>query len=321
MKRPLVLSLVTLAVLAAIPAAPASAAFPGRNARIAFQRWVPANNLGEIHTMTSAGGGDLNLTDTPLIEDRDPAWSADGKWIAFRRANAGPDQLWVMDGAGAALAVVPGSGVASSPAWSPGGKRLVYECWVPFTIETDICLRNVDGSNFTLLTATAGISERDPVWSPDGTRIVYSRELAAGGSFLVSLELKTLSSTAITPQVAGTYDGRPDWSPDSGEIVFTRFVSGAGTGGAIRIMKATGGASKLVTAPMPGTDSHHTMPVWSPDGKKIAYVPPRRRRGVGPHLHDRARRLRKHADHLRPGDRRGPGLAGGLTALANGVSF
>ena len=52
MKRPLVLSLVTLAVLTAIPAAPASAAFPGRNARIAFQRFGAVNNLGEIHTMT-----------------------------------------------------------------------------------------------------------------------------------------------------------------------------------------------------------------------------------------------------------------------------
>ena len=44
------------------------------------------------------------------------------------------------------LAVVPSSGNASSPAFSPGGNRLVYECYVPFTIETDICMRDVSAA-------------------------------------------------------------------------------------------------------------------------------------------------------------------------------
>jgi TolB protein len=271
MKRPLVLSLVTLAVLAAIPAVPAAAGFPGRNGRIAFQRFDAAGNtLGEIHTVTAAGNGELNLTATPAIEDRDPAWSADGKRIAFRRSGAGADQLWVMDADGAGLVVVPGSGSATSPSWSPGGKRLVYACYAPVTFDTDICLRNVDGSGFQLLTATVGIDERGPVWSPDGTRIVFSREIPAGGSYLVSLTLKNLSLDPLTPQVVGQYDDRPDWSPDGSALAFVRNPPGAY--GAIHTMKASGGPATLVTAPMPGTDSHHTMPAWSPDGKKIAYV-------------------------------------------------
>jgi TolB protein len=271
MKRPLVLSLVTLAVLAAIPAAPAAAAFPGRNGRIVFQRFGVTTNLGDIHTITAAGKGNLNLTGTPLVEDRDPAWSADGERIAFRRTNAGPDQLWVMDGSGGGLVVVPGSGTASGPSWSPDGLRLVYECYAPVTFERDICLRNVDGSGFALLTATVGVDEDGPVWSPDGTRVVFSRELAAGGSFLVSLTLKGLSSDPVTPPVAGTYDRGPDWSPDSNELAFTRYVSGSGSGGAIHRVKASGGSAALVTAPVPGSDSHHTMPAWSPDGRKIVY--------------------------------------------------
>lgn len=273
MKRPLALCLVTLAVLAALPAAPASAAFPGRNGLIAFERFDAVNPLGEIRSMTRTGAADTNLTGSPLVEDRDPAWSPDGSRIAFRRANAGPDQLWIMKANGAGLAVVPGSGTTGRPDWSPDGKWLVYECWVPLTTETDICVRTDAGGGFAALTATAGISERRPVWSPDGTRIVFSRELPAGaGSFLVSLDLKSLVLTAITPQVAGTYDGWPDWSPDSGQLAFSRFVVGSGSGGAIHRVDATGAGLTLVTAPMPGTDAHHTMPAWSPDGKRIAYV-------------------------------------------------
>ena len=72
-ERPLVLSLVTLAVLAAIPAGAGRAAFPCYTAYIAFQRFDIVNTLSEIHTITSASGGDVNLTATPPIENRDPA--------------------------------------------------------------------------------------------------------------------------------------------------------------------------------------------------------------------------------------------------------
>jgi Tol biopolymer transport system component len=271
MQRPLVLGVVTLAVLAGLPAVPAAAAFPGRPARLAFSRSTPAVGLGEIYTVTATGGGALNLTGTPLVEDTEPTWSPDGKRIALRRTGAGPDQLWTMDSTGGALAVVPGSGAAAAPAWSPDGKRLVYECWSTQTNEREICARNVDGTGFQLLTATVGADEGGPVWSPDGTRIVFSREFA-GGAFLLSLQVQSLSLNPVTAQVAGTYDRRADWSPDGGELAFTRFVSGSGNGGAVYRMPSAGGPATLVTAPMPGSDSHHTMPAWSPDGKKIAYV-------------------------------------------------
>lgn len=271
MKRQLILGLVTLAAVALPPAAPAAAAFPGANGRIAFMRFDVVNNLGDIHSVDPDGSDDRNLTGTPLVEDRDPSWSADGRWIAFRRFGAGPDQLWFMKSGGTALTVVPGSGSAGAPSWSPDGKKLVYECYAPFTVVRDICMRNLDGSGFRLLTATPALDERHPSWSRDGTRIVFSREQAAGGSFLAVLTLKGLSLDPLTAPVPGQYEDFPDWSPDAKEVVFVR--SAPGGYGAIYTMKASGGsAGLLVAAPPAATDSHHTMPAWSPDGQKIVYV-------------------------------------------------
>jgi Tol biopolymer transport system component len=274
MKRPFVFglaALTALAVLPFVPAAPAAAAFPGRNARIVFMRFgVANNNLGEIYSMTAAGGSLLNLTNTPLIEDRDPAWSPDGERIVFRRFNAGPDQLWVMNADGTGLSVVPGSGAARHPAWSPDGKRLVYECYESWPYAGHICLREVTGGGFTLLSAAPGVDDTRPSWSPDGTRIVWTRRFA-GGSHLVVLTLKNLSLDALTPPVVGNYDDTPDWSPDSKQVVFSRDLSGVSGASIYRIAANGKGAAQLVVGPSV-FDSYYTMPVWSPDGKQIAYV-------------------------------------------------
>ena len=73
----------------------------------------------EIRSMTSAGTKAVAMTSTPAVVDLDPVHSPDGKRIAFTRWGADPDELWVMNADGTGLAVVPGSGWAHHPGWSP----------------------------------------------------------------------------------------------------------------------------------------------------------------------------------------------------------
>ena len=54
--------------------------------------------------------------------------------------------------------------------------------------------------------------------------------------------------------------------------MFGRHVTGTGHGGAVYTMKVGAKAATLVVAPAAGVDSHCTTPVWSPDGKWIAYT-------------------------------------------------
>jgi Tol biopolymer transport system component len=266
MKRPLVFSLAALAAFSAIPSSAASAA---PDPRIVYSHYANAN--WDLYTMTPPGTKVAPLTSTAGIHEFGPRVSADGKHIAFRRIG-GADELWVMKADGTGLAVVPGSGKVGYASWSPDGKRLAYECQEPQYPNTGhICVRDVSGANFQLLSATPGADDTAPSWSPDGTRIVWSRRIG-NGSHLVVLTLKNLSLDALTPLAAGRSDYAADWSPDSKQIAFSRFDNGNGLGSSLYRIPAGGGAEKLIIAGPPlVNDTYLELPAWSPDGKTIAY--------------------------------------------------
>jgi dipeptidyl aminopeptidase/acylaminoacyl peptidase len=77
---------------------PAGAAFPGKNGKIAFMSDRDGNE--EVYVMNPDGSGPVNLTNNPAI-DLKPAWSPDGKRIAFASNRDGGDfnsfEIYVMD--------------------------------------------------------------------------------------------------------------------------------------------------------------------------------------------------------------------------------
>jgi WD40-like Beta Propeller Repeat len=79
----LVVSLLTIILIAAVATVmdrPAQAAFPGLNGKIAFMSTRDGN--GEIYVMNPDGSNQVNISHNSAF-DEDPAWSPDGRWIAF----------------------------------------------------------------------------------------------------------------------------------------------------------------------------------------------------------------------------------------------
>jgi tricorn protease len=134
---------------------------------------------GEILTVPAEKGDVRNLTQSPGVADRDPAWSPDGKWIAYFSDESGEYALHVrsQDGLSPARKIDLGKPPSFfySPRWSPDSKKIAYtdkrqRLWYvaldggsPVAVDADV--NPVWGANI------------DPAWSADSQWITYTKAL------------------------------------------------------------------------------------------------------------------------------------------------
>lgn len=155
-----------------------------------------------ILTRELAGGAEKTLTPDDWPHCSGPAWSPDGKTIAFAaRWDAGNGVFIVPATGGKPVKVYDKQG-ACEPHWSPDGTRLVYET------ETHICTINPDGTKNRTITYFGGV-QRYGRYSPDGKQVVFCQGVSEQGPW----ELYVIPSAGGTPQklTAGGSDMYPDW--------------------------------------------------------------------------------------------------------------
>jgi len=187
--------------------------------------------------------------------DTYPAWSPDGRWIAFIHDadsgyNGGNRDLMRVDSRGREQhLVVRGSDLGSNqpydPRWSPDGQKLLFGvCCDPDEVWTVA----PDGSGLKRL-ATVG---REPAWSPDARQVAYVGER----SYLSVMNADGSGQRRLAPAAS-----RPAWSPAGTEIAYT-------SAGDLYLWHVAEDRSERLTA----TKQYEDHARWSPNGALIAYA-------------------------------------------------
>lgn len=240
------------------------------------------------------GTGDRLLIRTPMppYAQAQPAWSPDGRLVAFGlfvTQEAGPDRvdLWVVEADGAsarelATCELPCLQLAE-PAWSPDGTRIALVrhdlreegTWGRSAVEV---LEVASGTRRTIVETAAGTSAfYGPRWSPDGRTLAVTVEtypdedqLAALRSSVVTVALEGPGAGRVVPLTpSDLFAAEPGWAPAE-RIVFataTSLLDWAGTA-SVFLVEPDGSGLTALTAldDGPGFD-----PTWLPDGR-VMYV-------------------------------------------------
>jgi Tol biopolymer transport system component len=239
----------------------AQATYPGGNGRLGFTIFPADGSNRDIYSALPGGQGLKRLT-TDAGFDACPAYSADGRQIAFCTNRSGSFEIWKMKQNGTDQTQVTNlGGFSLFPDFSPNGKRIAFSGGGPDATSDDIFVVRADGTGLVQLTSGAGNNDY-PAWSPDGTKIVFISDRSGMGQVWV------MNADGSNPKQLTTdlvvHDQVPDWSPDGKKIAY----SAGDVNERIFVMNANGSNPHALTSG--ATDDFG--PAWSPDGRQIAFA-------------------------------------------------
>jgi len=228
--------------------------------------WYQENS--EIWSLELANG-----RETKLIDDAfNPAYSPDGRRIAFDAPWAGARRIWITDSGGRNPRQVTSDSseavVHTTPRWSPDGTRLAFRRVEK--IKSDIDVVDLSSQAVTRVT-NDNVLDMDPVWAPDG-RHIYFASFRGGGLNLWRIGVGTNGQPTGTPEQLTTGAGddvEPTVAPDGSRVAFA--VRGINSDLWRLPVVPTTGQPRGAPEPVVMTTRVESRGAWSPDGRSIAF--------------------------------------------------
>ncbi len=175
---------------------------------------VRAQPQSPLVRLTASDGHDLR-----------PAWSPDGKEIAFQSNRTGSYQIWTVGANGSGeQRISQGEADDRHPSWSPDGRSIVFDSGTD--LNREIWIVDLDSRRRRQVTRL-GAFNTFPAWSPDGQKIAFF-VYQNGVMDLWMVNADATTPRALTSQLSDQRENgctfachSPAWSADSGTVAYT----------------------------------------------------------------------------------------------------
>ncbi len=171
---------------------------------------------GDLFTVPEQKGDTRNITRTDGVREMSPAWSPDGRHVAYLSDRSGEYELYLraQDGSGEERRLTSGGAVwKSTPVWSPDGKKLAWADRTPR-------LRYLEVDTEQVLDVDTGVygTFQSYRWSPDSRFLVYAKveQTQFSSIFLYSLADRRID--ALTDDTTNDFD--PVFDPEGRYLYF-----------------------------------------------------------------------------------------------------
>jgi TolB protein len=217
-----------------------------------------AGNRYSLHVTDADGeGGQIALASPdPIIS---PAWSPNGKELAYVSFESQKAVVWVQDVASGQRRMLANfRGSNSAPAWSPDGRDLAL------TMSRDavaqLYLMSRDGGAPRRLTTSSAI-DTEPAFTPDGRQIFFVSDRGGGPQVY---RMPAVGGNAERVTFSGNYNISPAISPDGRMLAY---ITRQGSAFKVMVQELAGGTASAITDT---TDDE--SPSFAPNGRLLVYA-------------------------------------------------